>query len=192
MQAAYQIKVTLKDWHPPTWRRLLVPEDLTLVQLRQVLAEAMGWSGAHEQELIQRQGRTYRAFVPTRMAVELDLDHVLDEAGVLVRDVLRQPGDRLRYVYDLGENWRHDVLLEKVQRADPGQRLPVCLKGKRACPLEDRGGPFTCEDPAEVLADPGHEDHAEILELVGEDYDPDAFDLEAANRRLAGLTGRWG
>ena len=37
-QEIYQIKVTLLGTdHPPVWRRLLVPADLTLEQLHQVL-----------------------------------------------------------------------------------------------------------------------------------------------------------
>ena len=38
----YQIKITLLGTSPPIWRRLLVPANMTLAQLRDVLQAAMG------------------------------------------------------------------------------------------------------------------------------------------------------
>jgi hypothetical protein len=29
-------------------------------------------------------------------------------------DVVGEPGDRLRYMYDFGDDWDHDIKLEKV------------------------------------------------------------------------------
>jgi hypothetical protein len=42
-QEICQIKVTVLGTDPPIWRRLLVPADLTLEQLHDVLQLAMGW-----------------------------------------------------------------------------------------------------------------------------------------------------
>lgn len=41
-QEIYRIHVKLLGTDPPIWRRLLVPADLTLLELHQVIQEAMG------------------------------------------------------------------------------------------------------------------------------------------------------
>lgn len=46
------------------------------------------------------------------------------------------------YTYDFGDDWEHEILVEKVLPVVPDTRYPICLTGKRACPLEDCGGPW--------------------------------------------------
>ncbi len=60
---------------------------------------------------------------------------------------------------------------------------------------EDVGGIPGYEDLRRVLADPGHDEHAEMLEWMGLDdarhFDAAAFDLDRANEAVAGvLAGR--
>ena len=56
----YQIKVTLLGTSPPIWRRLLVPADVTLAQLHDVLQTAMGWDDGHMHEFSIGQRRIGR------------------------------------------------------------------------------------------------------------------------------------
>ena len=53
----YQLKVTLLGTSPPIWRRLLVPADVTLAQLHDVLQAAMGWEDDHMHEFSIGQRR---------------------------------------------------------------------------------------------------------------------------------------
>jgi hypothetical protein len=113
---------------------------------------------------------------------------VLVHAGVLV-----EPGDRLRYIYDFGDEREHDVRLEKVLPPDADRRasaVPVCLAGKGACPPEDCGGAWGYASLKKTIADPSDEEHEERLEWLGledpSDYDPAAFDLASVNARLHG------
>ncbi|MBN1815626.1 MAG: plasmid pRiA4b ORF-3 family protein, partial [Anaerolineae bacterium] len=92
-----------------------------------------------------------------------------------------------RYEYDLGDSWLHQVLVEKILPAEPGQEYPRCLKGRRACPSEDVGGMWGYYHFLQALADPGHEEHDEYLEWFGGEFDPEAFDLEEIYRALRAL-----
>jgi hypothetical protein len=43
----HQLKVTLREVHPPVWRRVHVPSTATLDQLHEVIQVAMGWQQHH-------------------------------------------------------------------------------------------------------------------------------------------------
>jgi pRiA4b ORF-3-like protein len=178
----YQLKVTLRGVSkPPVWRRVLVPADASLGELHEVILAAMGWDGGHLHMFsddVARYGTT------------ADDE---DEDEFAVADVLVEPGDRLRYTYDFGDDWDHDVRLEKVVPPGvdlPAAAVPVCLAGKGACPPEDCGGAWGYASLKETLADPSDEEHEGMLEWLGledpADFDPAAFDLASVNARLHG------
>jgi hypothetical protein len=74
--------------------------------------------------------------------------------------------------------------VEKILPPGDGNEVPVCLKGKRACPPEDIGGIWGYAEFLEAIRDPGHPDHEDMLEWVGGQFDPEAFDMEEVNRNL--------
>lgn len=57
------------------------------------------------------------------------------------------------YVYDFGDNRRHNVELERILPAS-GVVRPICLAGERHCPPEDVGGVPGYEDFLEVIFEP--------------------------------------
>jgi hypothetical protein len=109
------------------------------------------------------------------------------ESQIKLRQAAPKEKSRFRYEYDFGDDWQHDILLEKVLPAAPGVTYPVCLKGKRACPPEDCGGVWGYAELLETLADPESEEHEEMLEWLGGEIDPEEFDIGEVNRLLAHL-----
>ncbi len=172
----YRIKVVLKDTYAPVWRRLQVPADIALDALHDVLQIAMGWEDAHLHQFVVN-GDCYGVYDP-EFANDMQ-----NESSYLLSDLVDE-GDRLTYEYDFGDDWVHEIKIEKVLIAEPGTHYPLCLGGERACPLEDSGGPPGYEHILEVLRDPKHEEYDEILEWAGEDFDPEAFDLNVVNVSL--------
>lgn len=176
----YQLKITLRGVSkPPVWRRVLVPADITLNDLHGVIQQAMGWYGYHL-HVFSIGWREYGSPDP-------ELGHASDK-DVRLSQVLDGPGDRLRYTYDFGDDWEHDVVVEEPLAAKPGQTYPLCVAGKGACPPEDCGGAWRYAWLKEVLADPSDEEHQDMLEWLGldagEDFDPKEFSVADVNSRL--------
>ena len=80
----------------------------------------------------------------------------------------------------------HELTVEKILEPDGGP-YPRCIKGKRACPPEDCGGPWGYEEYVEAMADPAHPQHQEMVEWRGKDFNPEHFDLKAADHALEDL-----
>ena len=180
-QRVYQIKITLVGGQPPIWRRLVLAEDTTLGTLHEIIQRAMGWHNRH-MHLFHVNGRLYG--IPR---IEL-YQTVEDESKVSLGGLALREKKKYRYEYDFGDDWRHEILVEKIVPADPQVRYPTCVKGKRACPPEDCGGIWGYAALLETLADPTAPDHKELRGWVGGKFDPEAFDLPAINARLAALT----
>lgn len=173
----YQLKITLKDISPPIWRRLLVPENITLPELHTLIQNAFGWQDCHL-HLFDVNDEQYG--VPDSWGI----DEIPDESGKKLNGLLAFEKCSMLYTYDFGDTWEHSILLEKILPADPAQKLPVCIKGKRACPPEDCGGPWSYENLLEILADPKHEEHKDVKEWTGGDFDPEEFNLDEINASL--------
>ena len=142
----YQLKVTLTQTDPPIWRRLLVPGGYTLDRVSRIIQLALGWQGYHLHSF-EIGGEQYGEPDPLG---ELEL---ADELDVRLDSVATESA-RFTYVYDFGDWWEHEVLVERIVPADPDERYPVCVAGERAGPPEDVGGAGGYADLLAVLADP--------------------------------------
>jgi len=180
----YQIKVTLLRTVPPVWRRLLVPSDITLSNLHDLLQLAMGWTDSHLHEFLFR-GQCYGPIGPERGVAE-----AIDERKVRLNQLLVRVGAKIVYTYDFGDGWEHGIVLEKGLPVDPNMAYPAATGGAGACPPEDCGGIGGFYSLLASLQNPRHPQHEELLEWVGEDYDPKKFSIEAINQVLHGRKKR--
>ncbi len=171
---SYQIKITLMGIEPPVWRRIQVPADITLEALHDIAQIAMGWEDAHLHLFIVN-GEEYGATDPEFGTT------IHDEREALLGQ-LAKPGDRLAYVYDFGDDWEHEIRIERVLHVETTEGLPRCIGGERACPPEDCGGAPGYARLLQILADPDHEEHEDMLDWLGDEaLDPEAFDPEGIN-----------
>ncbi|UUU36734.1 plasmid pRiA4b ORF-3 family protein [Streptomyces sp. CA-210063] len=181
-QTAHKIKITLRDSRPPIWRRLEVPSGITLRELHDVIQAVFGWEDYHMWAF--ESGRDRYGVADRDLGIR-------NAASKRLGQVAPHVGDRLRYTYDFGDDWEHDILVEDVTAPEAGTAYPRCLTGRRACPPEDCGGIWGYDYLIEILADPRHEEHEDRLEWLGLDsadqFDPAAFDAAQVNSALSAL-----
>jgi len=178
----YQIRVTLIGAQPPIWRRLLIRSDATFQDLHRIIQTAMGWQGYHL-HIFQAADGT----LVSDPAEDFDgaLDY-LDETVVPVSDVLNKESQQLKYEYDFGDSWEHEVTLEKILPDNHTKQLPKCVKAVCQCPPEDVGGLPGFYEFLEAMENPAHPDHIEMLEWRGgEWFDPEFVDLDRINDDIA-------
>lgn len=177
----YQIKVTLQGVRPPIWRRIEVPDELTLPQLHAVLQIAMGWTNSHLHGF-RVGGQFFTEPVPDYEGM-----NVVDERQIRLSQIAPEAGARFIYEYDFGDSWEHVIVVEKVLLTETGDAYPRCTGGKRACPPEDVGGTGGYTEFLTIIQNPRHPEHDEWLQWAGDSFDPEAFDPQKANELLQSL-----
>jgi hypothetical protein len=178
-RALYQLKITLRDIHPPIWRRIQVWEDTTLAQLHTILQIVMGWEDYHLHEFVI--GRCLYS-VPDPDD-DMNERKVVDESHVPLGEVVPRVGTKFAYLYDFGDSWEHDLILEAILLPETTAQYPTCIGGERRTPPEDVGGITGYEEYLAVLADPEHEEHGNMLQWRGQ-FDPESFAPDQVNQGL--------
>lgn len=178
----YQVKVSLNGAQPPIWRRLLIEPDTSLQDLHRIIQVAMGWQASHL-HLFQAKDGTLIG----DPAEDFDgMMNFRDEAVVPISAVLSSEGQALRYEYDFGDSWEHEIVLETIIPAEASnEALPRCIKAVRQCPPEDVGGLAGFYDFLEIMEDAAHPEHIDVREWWGEWFEPDFVNLEQINEDLA-------
>jgi len=175
----YQLHIELRDLKPAIWRRVLVPQSVTLAKLHQVIQIAMGWTNSHLHEFTI--GRI-RYGMPSRESIEPDL--MINEKRATLQASLPPSTKSFSYSYDFGDGWEHTLRVEKTLPIDPAFHYPLCMAGANACPPEDIGGPPGYVDFVQAISDPARPEHEELREWCGGTFDPFAFHLDAINAQL--------
>jgi hypothetical protein len=176
--ATLQLHIELRHLKPKIWRRVLVPDTITLQRLHGVIQAAFQWGGGHLHEF-NAAGERYGSSDP-------DYDppgSIRSEATLLTKAVT--PARTIDYVYDFGDFWEHRIKIEKVM-PPADTKLPVCIAGANAAPPDDCGGVPGYVDFVQAMADPNHAEHDNMVEWIGSDtWDPAAFDTIPVNDWLA-------
>lgn len=178
----YQIKVTLKGVKPPIWRRLVISNATPLDELHEILQVAMGWTDFHLHQFVAGD-RRYGVPDP-----DWDLE-LLPESETRIGSLLKRSKDWILYEYDFGDGWVHRIELEKKLPAASVGATPRCTAGRRACPLEDSGGPGGYMQLVAAIRDSSHPEHRDARDWAGQGFDPEAFDTAQVTESLKSSFG---
>ncbi len=192
MPNVLHLKATLRYLRPPIWRRIEVPDTLTFWELHFVMQILFDWENSHLFEFRQGRGTPNDFLAGSLPVLPGDEDNMpewqLDPREVTLNEVLRRPKDKLTYVYDFGDYWEHEIVVEKVQPLAQGHPTPAvrCLAGKRAAPPEDIGGFPGYEQLLDVLAEKAAGKRKRLpSEYAGlGKFDPEEFPLADYNHDL--------
>jgi hypothetical protein len=179
VKAILQVRIELRGTRPKVWRRVLVPQTITLLKLHLVIQAVFGWGHSHLHEFVAGDGERYGSADPI-----YDTPDSINSENVRLTTVLQT--STLSYVYDFGDYWDHRITVEKTHTADPPITLPFCIGGAGATPPEDCGGVPGYADFVRAMAAPNDPEHAHMVEWIGVDaWDAAAFDSTEANDRLS-------
>ena len=125
----YKLKINLLGEDRKISREILVPEDITFAYLHMNIQKAMGWENKH-----------LYVFIVGETLIESD-DHVnpSQESNRIPTftkiSELVDVGDTFQYIYDMGDEWRHEIKV--LDLIDVSDCEPIILKRTGKCPKED-------------------------------------------------------
>ncbi len=191
-KAFYLIKIEMVEVLPTVWRKFVIPSDISLDRLHDVIQVVMGWTDSHLHEF--NFGNQRYVETPDE---EFDDEMTDIEGSVRLNRHFKKKGDSCIYVYDFGDSWMHKLTLENANyKLDEHESEIWCLDGKGACPPEDVGGPPGYEEFCEIIKNPRRSNHKEMVAWSShiqpqfKKFDPEHFDQYSVND-LLGWYIRW-
>lgn len=197
----YQFKLQLKDVPVPIWRRIQVDSDTNFEDFHYILMVAFEWLGGHLHEFDIRKSNGKRVNNVLIGTIREDPIPPIESSFTHMKELLAQSEnnpfpryllekdeklsgwfkkekDRAIYTYDFGDNWEHDIVLEKIFEPDPDITYPVCTKAKNESPLEDSR--MDTDDDEIDLVNPNSNIIVEVINdmLRSDDWKEDFIDMD--------------
>ena len=167
-------------------RVITIPSDVKLEVFASIIQHVMGWGGGHL-DAFNKNGIEYTDAQSVAYSRGYGDRSSVDYQNVSLDELLTRKGSNVVYVYDFGDSWQHKVSLHSYRDlgADEKRQCKV-LKGEGACPPDDVGGVWGYADMLHVLANPDedHEQYEEYIDWLGDDFDPNHYDIDRINKAL--------
>lgn len=151
----YHIRIKLNNAPLPIWRELKVPSNITLEVLSFLIIAAMGWENIHLHQF--KKGNVFfkntACINQDRELMPFNRATVKDTNDFSLAQILVKKGDRMKYEYDFGDSWEHEIWVKGIREYAPDE-IPdvIVVNGKGTCPPEDCGGVWGYEDLLRIHA----------------------------------------
>ncbi|TCI75843.1 plasmid pRiA4b ORF-3 family protein [Exiguobacterium sp. SH0S1] len=194
MFTAYQFQIKLLGSPTPVWRRFIIPAETNFKRLHDAIQLVMWWEDSHlakfeddlrnptfrfvlnPEEVYEHKDRLAYLKAQSKLS-EFETNLLERFKQVTVRDMknvklpsIIESHQTLYYTYDYGDDWQHELILEKVI-ADYPHPHPMVTEWEGETPFEDIGGMAGNIHLQEILNDPNHPQHEEMIEL-GKEVEP--------------------
>ena len=114
------LRIELAEIEPLIWRRVAVRTSTNLETLHKIIQAAMGWLDYHLWEFTV-DDVIYGVPDPD----DASWGHKVQRASTTKLAKLLDSGVKaFEYVYDMGDNWEHRVIVERIEPTEP-ERIPV-------------------------------------------------------------------
>ena len=142
-QKEFHLRIKLNNAPVPVWREIKVPSNISLEFLAYIIEEAMGWWHEHlhmfrDKDTLyknRKEIKIERGMLPWGESRNLPTEEYA------LSDLLNMKGKRIKFEYDFGDSWEHDVWMKGVSDyTDEHQPGLYLVKAEGACPPEDCGG----------------------------------------------------
>ena len=143
MNKMIKLKIELKDIGAK--RVVIVPRDVTLESLHDIIQSLFGWGDCHLWMFSNNKGKN----VWQPPSEDLGIYEELDPSEFSVEDLLQSVGDHAEYEYDFGDSWRHRIT--RMADPKPGEGYG-CVKSEGPDGEEDSR--FSFEDDGECSEKP--------------------------------------
>jgi hypothetical protein len=182
--AQVELRINLKGMPVPVWRQILVNSAISFHCLHRCIQVAFGWGDCHLY-CFSAGDSLIESFIEDDVVDLPQGTEAIDSMTIRLRDIMTGKGWSIRYDYDFGDGWKHDVKVVNVHEGLSPLLHPELLKGSGTCPPEDCGGAYGYIGLIKALNDPRHPEHESLTEYMGVDHlDPNEFDLEKAQSRF--------
>lgn len=182
---AVELMITLELTDYKVWRKVVVPLHFTFLQLHHILQILFTWQDCHLHDFnVIDKDKAITNIVCGEDVFEYPKDiPMIKEADCKLSEYIPKYLT-IQYTYDFGDDWRHWIKVGNVIETYP-QNYPVCVDGEGNAPPEDVGGEPGYYDFLEIIADPKHPDHKEMINWSQMQGYQD-FNIELINHKLKG------
>lgn len=187
----YHLRVKLNNAPLPIWREFKVPSNVTLEFLAFVINDIMGWENRHLHQFRQKDTlykNTSCLREDEKMGFFFSRFEKRDTNDYTIAQLLKEKGDRIKYEYDFGDSWEHDLWLKGIRPYTSEEtRGLVVVKGQGACPPEDCGGVWGYAELLELWKKKRKSaEEKERLDwfLMNKYFNPEEFDSQYAQKSL--------
>ncbi len=195
MATPIKIKVVLENMPHEVSRKILVPQNINMMQLHYTIQLALGWTFSH---MFQFCDKKWKSSIIASYGQDYDYDII---------DVEETPADLVKlqdefiekrgakpfwYWYDFGDDWWHKISFVKPGKKDLEIFIgaPKCVEAIGACPPEDVGGSHGYDQFLEIINDPKHPEYRDFRVWAGipagTEYITDYVDIQLINAYLTG------
>ena len=167
----YDVKVRLNDFRPLTWRDLIIPDNITFMELDDILKTLWGFNGHHLSCFLLR--KTRQTIIDDDLASESMMGMDYNANDTIISEIFDKY-DKITYWYDFGDDWQFDIEIKKKIDYDKDYVTIKRFKGKYD-PIEDCKGVYGLSEIVYCAENPDEADFSDFSDYV--EY-LEEFDME--------------